>query len=571
VCRALQVLVCAAVLSGATTAGAATIPVSAGSSITSAIQSATSGDIIVVQTGDYTEKLILDKNITIRAEDGAKVVITGVGTDPVVTINAGVNAILTRLILRRVGTGVLVNGGTANLQNVVIAASVSTGTAIQCEQTAGTSITISHATIHRGEKGIVCAAQTLLITDTILSNVTSQGMDLGTFPLSGQHLFYQTPPVGTYARVDTGLEFVDEAVSDFHLTSAASNAIDQGSGGDDLGAYGGSNAHTKPFPPRDAQVVCVAGGTACAVKWSANTDYLVTGYQISFAAPLVPTNSTYAGAATEGASPISRDLTACSGSACQLSLSGLDNTSLVAPDPPGGLAVTFRDTRLDLTWNASANATSYQVLSGTTSGSLSVASGLERVEETFATLANLVNGTTYYAAVATTTEPTLTAAVASLYGTPIASATAGDRSDPDSDQYGTGVTGTPSAEVSEVPEAVTGFPPLAESGGCFIATAAYGSPLAPQVSLLRAWRDRYLKSNPPGRVVVRVYETVSPPIADVLRHVEPLRAMVRWALAPVIGAAWLSMEWPWLSLACGMGAVAALAAVGRSRRGRRRG
>lgn len=558
-------------------AGAATIPVSAGSSITSAIQSATSGDVIVVQTGDYTEKLILDKNITIRAEDGAKVVITGVGTDPVVTINPGVNAILTRLILRRAGTGVLVNGGTATLQNLVIAASVSTGTAIQCEQTAGTSITISHATIHRGEKGIMCAAQTLLITDTILSNVTSQGMDLGTFPLSGQHLFYQTPPVGTYARVDTGLEFVDEAVSDFHLTSAASNAIDQGSGGDDLGAYGGSNAPTKPFPPRDAQVVCVAGGTACAVKWTANTDHLVTGYQVSFAAPLVPTGSTYVGTATGVTSPHSIDTSdptdesVCKDGACQLTLNDL-STTVTPPDPPGGLALRFRDERLDVAWNAAPNATFYQVLSRPeTSLTLDVAPGKERVEGTSTTLESLTNGVQYFVAVKSVTEPTLTAVVASLYGTPIASATAGERSDSANDQYGTAVPGTESAEVSEVPEAVTGFPPLAESGGCFIATAAYGSPLAPQVSLLRAWRDRYLKPNPPGRVVVRVYETVSPPIADVLRRVEPLRAMVRWALAPVIGAAWLSMEWPWLSLACGMGAVVALTAVGRSRRGRRRG
>jgi hypothetical protein len=122
-----------------------------------------------------------------------------------------------------------------------------------------------------------------------------------------------------------------------------------------------------------------------------------------------------------------------------------------------------------------------------------------------------------------------------------------------------------------MPEAVAGFPPLEDTGGCFIATAAYGSPMAPQVALLRAWRDRFLASNPPGRVVVRIYETVSPPIADVLRGSEPLRTTVRWALAPVIGAAWLSMTWPWWSLLCAILGIGALGVAYRSRQGAPRG
>ena len=81
---------------------------------------------------------------------------------------------------------------------------------------------------------------------------------------------------------------------------------------------------------------------------------------------------------------------------------------------------------------------------------------------------------------------------------------------------------------------VTGPVSSGGGGGCFIATAAYGSYLHPKVQLLRNFRDRYLLTNQPGRIVVGLYYRFSPPVAGFIAKHEPLRIIFRWLLTPLL-------------------------------------
>jgi hypothetical protein len=70
--------------------------------------------------------------------------------------------------------------------------------------------------------------------------------------------------------------------------------------------------------------------------------------------------------------------------------------------------------------------------------------------------------------------------------------------------------------------------------GCFVATATYGSAIAPQVEALRRVRDRLRAGSPLAAAAVGLYERASPPMASVLRGSDVGRALVRQALAPLL-------------------------------------
>jgi hypothetical protein len=65
---------------------------------------------------------------------------------------------------------------------------------------------------------------------------------------------------------------------------------------------------------------------------------------------------------------------------------------------------------------------------------------------------------------------------------------------------------------------------------CFIATAAFEAPAAPEVTTLRLFRDQRLKTSSLGRSLARAYYKISPPIASFLNENPKLKVPVRLIL-----------------------------------------
>ena len=77
-----------------------------------------------------------------------------------------------------------------------------------------------------------------------------------------------------------------------------------------------------------------------------------------------------------------------------------------------------------------------------------------------------------------------------------------------------------------------------EGGGCLIATAAYGSEMAPQVQMLREIRDNQLMNTESGSAFMgafnELYYTFSPAIADMERENPMFKEVVKAGLTPML-------------------------------------
>jgi hypothetical protein len=117
----------------------------------------------------------------------------------------------------------------------------------------------------------------------------------------------------------------------------------------------------------------------------------------------------------------------------------------------------------------------------------------------------------------------------------------------------------PTTDFWEAYKAAGGTDP---GGFCFIATAAYGSPMAPDLTVLRAFRDQVLWQTALGRGFVRGYYDWGRAAARWIADRPAARATARVALAPLVWLATLTtklgplMALILLSLAFALGAWA---------------
>jgi|GEM_PF-1036689 len=71
-------------------------------------------------------------------------------------------------------------------------------------------------------------------------------------------------------------------------------------------------------------------------------------------------------------------------------------------------------------------------------------------------------------------------------------------------------------------------------GGCFIATAAFGTSMAHEINVLRSFRDNYLMRERAGRLFISLYYRTSPTIAKMISRSKILKFVTRAVLTPII-------------------------------------
>ncbi|MFH0796212.1 MAG: choice-of-anchor D domain-containing protein [Candidatus Omnitrophota bacterium] len=100
----------------------------------------------------------------------------------------------------------------------------------------------------------------------------------------------------------------------------------------------------------------------------------------------------------------------------------------------------------------------------------------------------------------------------------------------------------PDTPTLEIPLTGTGEETGSLFGECFIATAAFGSPLAKQVEILKRFRDGYLLTNSPGRRFVDWYYQKGPIGARFISQHLWVKHLTRITLYPVIAFVYLLIK-----------------------------
>ena len=91
----------------------------------------------------------------------------------------------------------------------------------------------------------------------------------------------------------------------------------------------------------------------------------------------------------------------------------------------------------------------------------------------------------------------------------------------------------PTYDIPEVKEPIA---QVTDSGGCYVATAVYGSYDCPQVWTLRRFRDYTLAETWYGRAFIRTYYAISPTLVKWFGHTDWFKNMWKGRLDQMVAA-----------------------------------
>ncbi len=523
------------------------VPNSSYPHIQDAISAASPGDTVAVAPGTYQEAISLKDGVEVRGVETARTFLSGGGGGPIVTINSSVSATIRNFTFINALVGIQVTNNPSSLgivNNVFQVGTSNLGKAITVASSPGTSII--NNTFNGNGTAIDRDADIMIVNDIFSNNTTAIADTSGVDTNTSYNLFSGNGIdglTGTNA-VTTDPSFVhpddaDQTKRDFHLLegSLCIDATDpvlgllDGIDGTlaDIGAYGGPNADPTPFPVQGLAIIHT-DAVSIDLAWPPNNSYLVTnsstttgGYTISYGyAP-----GTYTGTdAIDGPSPIQQPAIP---TAYTLNL----DPTLLTPGATVITSLTPHDSALAVAWSAVAGATGYKVHYGvlsTEENKIDVHNVLSH------DITGLTNGQRYQVAVSAYRPAIYYVVVTARDSTAAAheSAPSGEVST----QIGPLLESGPSGILSDSPDALSPYPTLPNTGGgCFIATAAYGSYAAPEVQVLRNFRDRFLLTTGTGRRLVAWYYRNSPAAAELLNAHPSFKPAVRVMLLPAVAMA----------------------------------